>query len=374
MSAFRDAVEGTALVDHHVHGALREQVSRSRFEGMLNEGYPGVPPADMQPLDSQIGFAVRRWCAPLLGLEAGAPADEYWATRDALGEQEVNRRLLGAAGVSHWLVDTGHGADVVLGPDELAAFAGTAREIVRIEVVAERLAASGVAPADYADSFRSALAAATATAVGVKSVLAYRSGFDIDLTRPSDAAVGSAAARWLSGAGAAPRLDDPVLLAFGLHAALERGLPIQLHVGFGDRDLDLRTANPLLLRPFLLAAECAEVPVLLLHCYPYEREAGYLAQSYGTVYLDVGLAVNYLGAASPTVIAHALETAPFSRVLYSSDAWGPAELHLLGARLWRTGLERVVAPWIESGEWRLDDAVRVQEQLGRGTALRVYGL
>lgn len=374
MSAFGEAVAATPLIDHHVHGALREAVSRRRFEGMLNEGYPGVPPVDMRPLDSQIGFAVRRWCAPLLGLEAGAPADEYWAIRSALGEQEVNRRLLGAADVSHWLVDTGYGADVVLGPDEHAAFAGVAREIVRLEVVAERLAASGVAAADYADSYRSALAAATRSAVGVKSVLAYRTGFDIDLSRPADAAVAAAAERWLAHAGDAARLDDPVLIAFGLHAALDRGLPIQLHVGFGDRDLDLRTANPLLLRTFLLAAEHAEVPVLLLHCYPFEREAGYLAQAYGTVYLDVGLAVNYLGAASPTVIAHALETAPFSRVLYSSDAWGPAELHLLGARLWRTGLERVVTPWIESGDWRLDDAVRVQELLARGNAVRVYGL
>ena len=84
---------------------------------------------------------------------------------------------------------------------------------------------------------------------------------------------------------------------------------------------------------------------MLLHCYPYEREAGYLAQAFNNVYLDGGLAINYLGARSAAFIGRLLEMAPFRKILYSSDGFGPAELHYLGARLWRNGI-RDTAPRI----------------------------
>jgi predicted TIM-barrel fold metal-dependent hydrolase len=92
------------------------------------------------------------------------------------------------------------------------------------------------------------------------------------------------------------------------------------------------------------------------------------------VYIDVGLAVNYLGARSASVIANSLELAPFGRLLYSSDAWGPAELHYLGAALWRRGLRRVLGAWVEEDEWAAADAERVVEAIAYRNARRVYGL
>ena len=369
------------LVDHHVHGALRESPTRGGFESMINEGLPGEPPASMTPFESQLGFAIRRHCGPLLGVEPSAPAESYWQARAALAEDEVNRRLLPAAGVSDWIVDTGFGAHTVLSVAELARSAGgRGHEIVRLEALAETLAPTLSGGKDYADAFRSSLAAALAemNVVGVKSVIAYRTGFDISWRRPSEDEVRLAADRWLSSlasTGARPaRLENETLLRFGVYAGLDAGKPLQLHVGFGDRDLDLRLVNPLYLRDFLFDAEAAEVPVMLLHCYPYEREAGYLAQSFRSVYIDVGLAVNYLGARSASVIANSLELAPFGRLLYSSDAWGPAELHYLGAALWRRGLRRVLGAWVEEGEWAAADAERVVEAIAYRNARRVYGL
>jgi uncharacterized protein len=116
------------------------------------------------------------------------------------------------------------------------------------------------------------------------------------------------------------------------------------------------------------------VPVMLLHCYPYHREAGYLAQAFDQVYCDVGLAVNHVGARSPAVIAESLELAPFAKLLYSSDAWGPAELHFLGAALWRRGMAAAAQGWVDSGEWSAADARRVVAMVGRENALRAYRL
>ena len=74
-----------------------------------------------------------------------------------------------------------------------------------------------------------------------------------------------------------------MLLRFGIHEALRLGKPLQFHVGLGDRDCDLHRTNPMLLLDFL--RHSGQTPVVLLHCYPYEREAGYLASAFNNVYL-----------------------------------------------------------------------------------------
>ena len=226
------------------------------------------------------------------------------------------------------------------------------------------------APGDYASAFQEILHGRAATAVGTKSILAYRGGFDGDLTEPSAAEVAQAAARWRDAGGV--RLVDRVLLRFGLHQALRLGKPLQFHVGFGDRDCDLHKANPLYLLDFLRAT--GDTPIVLLHCYPYEREAGYLAQAFNNVYLDGGLSVNHLGARAPAFIARLLELAPFRKILYSSDGFGPAELHFLGTKLWRDGIHRVLSGFVDDGEWSAADAIRVVDLISRDNAARIYQL
>jgi hypothetical protein len=361
------------LVDHHVHGCLAGPVSRSEFEVLLNEGSPDPVPSYTTQFDGQLGFAVRRWCAPLLGLEPGAPADMYWARRAQLGAQDVAHRLLAAAGVERWIVDPGYGTDLVTSPETLAAWSGApCRTVVRLESLGEELVAAGTAPADYPDAFRARLA--EPGPVAAKSIVAYRCGFDLDWTAPSDAAVAAEIAV-LDRAGSrnAARMTSPLLAVFGIHAAVRAGLPVQLHVGLGDRDLDLHRTDPMLLLGLLRQPAVARVPVLLLHCYPFHRQAGYLAQAFPNVHCDVGLAINHVGARSAAVVAESMELAPFARLLYSSDAWGPPELHLLGAVLWRRATARVLGRWVREGDWTLADAVRVVGMIGRGNAERVYG-
>jgi predicted TIM-barrel fold metal-dependent hydrolase len=120
--------------------------------------------------------------------------------------------------------------------------------------------------------------------------------------------------------------------------------------------------------------EVAAVPIMLLHCYPYHREAGYLAQSFNNVYFDVGLALNHVGARATAIVAESLELAPFAKLLYSSDAWGPAELHYLGAHLWRHAITDIAGGWVSAGDWSAADAQRVITMIGRDNARRVYQL
>src|SRR5215471_8960012 len=127
-------VAAQRLTDHHCHGVLR---AGGDLEALLTEGEGGES-AGGTAFDSLAGLAFRRWCPPLLDLPAHVSVVEYRTRRAALGEAEVNRRFLAAAGLGSLLVDTGYTPQVLLSPAETAALAGaTAFEIVRLEQVAE---------------------------------------------------------------------------------------------------------------------------------------------------------------------------------------------------------------------------------------------
>ena len=367
MAALADHIAAMPLIDQHMHGCWLTAGDRRRFENGLNEANT-EPLADFDSgFDTQLGFAVRAHCAPLLGLPKHADPQDYWQHRSQLTEAELARIFLHAAGVSDWLVDTGY-AEGVADVAQLAEWSGgRAHEVVRLEQVAEQAAH---APGDYASAFEEILHRRAATAVGTKTILAYRGGVDGDLTEPSVADVAEAAARWRDRGGV--RLDDRVLLRFGLYQALRLGKTLQFHVGFGDRECALDKANPLYLVDFLRRS--GDTPIVLLHCYPYEREAGYLAQAFNNVYLDGGLTINHLGARSPAFIARLLELAPFRKIVYSSDGFGPAELHYLGTTLWRNGIKRVLSGFVDAGDWSGSDAMRVVYLMAHRNAARIYRL
>ena len=113
---------------------------------------------------------------------------------------------------------------------------------------------------------------------------------------------------------------------------------------------------------------------MLLHTYPFHRNAGYLAQMFENVYLDVGLAINYTGARSEAIIAESLELAPFHKILFSSDAWGLPELTFMGAAMFRYGFGRVLADWVDQDLWSLAGAKHVTDSVGYANAKLAYRL
>ncbi|MEV0182722.1 amidohydrolase family protein [Streptomyces sp. NPDC050625] len=370
----REALAGLPLVDHHCHGAVMADLDPPEFESLITEGevWPG---SGISPFDSPVGVAVRRHCAPLLDLPRHAPAADYLARRSALGWREVNRRFLTSAGAEAFCVDTGHAPHPVTGPAELARAAGAAAyEVVRLEGVAEAVLARGVEAGEYARVFRAAAEDAVRRpgVVAVKSVAAYRTGFGLDPARPTDAEVTRAARHALeSGTG---RLADPVLVRHLLWTAVDLGLPLQLHTGLGDNDIRLHRSDPALLTDWLRLTS-GTIPVLFLHCWPYQRQASYLAAVFEHVYLDVGLALHFTGPArSRAILEEALEITPFRKLLYSSDAYGVAEFHHLGALSFRQGLAALLQDRVDADELSLPDALLIAAWTGRDNARRLYGL
>lgn len=367
----RDPYDGQ-LVDHHCHGVVRADLDRAAFEGLMNEA-TGPSPLGTTLFDSMLGVAIRRWCAPLLDLDPFADPDAYLARRRDLGFDEVNTRFLRAAGVSDVLVDSGFDPDLVTSPDRTAEYAGAAgHEIVRLEAVGEEVLAAGVDVREFAERVRERVRGRGA--VGAKSIAAYRVGLALPPAQPTPEKLVAALDTLEPGADGTYRIAHPIVNAWLAYDAIELGLPLQFHSGYGDNDVDLAVCDPLLLTDFLRATEERQIPVLLLHNYPFHRNAGYLAQVFGHVFTDVGLATHNTGALSATVIAEAIELVPFSKMVYSSDAFGLAEFYHLGSLLFRRGLARVLGGLEDAGELEGPDIDRISTMIGRDNALRAYGL
>ena len=364
-------VELGPLIDHHCHGLLLDDLDRFSFEALMNEA---AAPSRLGTtfFDSMLGLAIRRWCAPVLGLAAHATAEDYLARRRELGV-EASRLLVTAAGIETFVVDTGIAADRLCSPTDLAAMSGgTAYEVVRLETLAEELINNGIAATDFAGAVETALR--ESSAVAAKSIAAYRIGLELPTERPSARALERALINLSPTADDRYRIADLVINSWLAWTAIELGMALQMHAGYGDADIDLLRADPLLLTPFLRATEQRGVPVLLLHTYPFHRHAAYLAQVFSHVFFDIGLAVHNTGALSRTLIRESLELAPFAKLLFSTDAYGLAELFHLGAGLFRSGLSTVLDDLVDAEEMTSHDADHIASLITRDNARRIYRL
>ena len=252
-------------------------------------------------------------------------------------------------------------------------------EVFRIETCAERLLAERLACGEFLERFRGALAEAARTCVAFKTIVAYRSG--LDLRAWSDGEVADAYARAIAAVPreGRPRVTDKPLLdrlvAITLEVARDTARPIQLHSGFGDPDIDLIRANPLLLRPILEDPRWASVRLVLLHmAYPYAREAAFMTAVWPQVFLDLSLALPFLGAGASAPLVEVLALAPASKLMYGSDVSALPELFVLSAEWGRAALGEALSWLVERHDLETPEAVAMGRAILADNARALYGL
>ncbi|MFL5804401.1 MAG: amidohydrolase family protein [Roseiflexaceae bacterium] len=335
-----------AIVDHHCHTLRRPgpALDGGTFRGFFSES---TDPA-MAPHIGRAVFYMRmlRDVATLLGCEPRE--DALLALRAATPPEEYTRRLFDLCNFRTLLVDTGFRTADSYDLPELSALVGCpAATILRLETLMEELIAASSTFAQVEEGLRDAVRTARARGiVGLKSIAAYRGGLHVERRTFDEAAAAFPALSETARRAGRVRLSERSVLDYLLRAALEEAaaqeLPVQFHVAFGDDDADLRSANPLHLRALLTDPAFRRTPFVLLHCYPYIREAGYLASLYAHVFIDVSLAVPLTAHGCTAAFAEALELAPVSKLLFATDAHSVPELFFAGALHGRRGLAQAL--------------------------------
>jgi len=321
-----EALSGVPLVDHHAHGILRGRPTLDEFRGMFSES-----PDPRQWPHVATGLTYRRAMRELASFFRLEPTEAaVYEHRLATDPDEYASRLLRATGTETLLVDDGFpppGEGVEwreLG--ELAAC--EARPVLRIETRPP-------------ESLREEVTAARANGfAALKTIAAYRGGLD--------------------------RVSEHVVAALEANEATGALLPVQVHCGFGDSDLHIQRADPGYLKP--LIERFRDTTWILLHCYPFVREAGWLAHVYGNVCLDLSLTIPHVSRPAEA-LREALELAPVSKLLYASDAARTPELYWLAAKWWRESLAEVLAEWLPA-----EEAEEAGRAILRENARRVYSL
>ena len=365
-----------AVVDGHAHPLIPDgaAVSVDAFLALFTEGRPGAMAGHVEHT-RYLQRAVRD-LARRLGCDATVPA--VLERRRALGAQAA-AAMLADCRVAALLVDTGYPPEAMSLADMRRLLPCAVHEVFRIETCAERLLARGVPFEDFLTVFDAELQAAAGRSVAFKSIIAYRSGLAIQAWSTHDAAAAHRrATERLRAEGSARLVDKPLLDTLferTLEAARETGRPLQIHAGFGDPDIDLLQANPVLLRPLLDDPRWAGVRIVLLHmAYPYFREAAFMSAVWPQVWLDLSLALPFLGAGAVGPLVEILALAPSSKLMYGSDVRGVPELFALSARWGRDALGEAL-DWLGVREGLDTDATRaIARQVLSGNADALYRL
>ena len=322
-----------------------------------------------------------RWALKELAqaLACAPTVDGVLGARQSMAADALATRFFRDANVAALLVDYGYQTDGTWSHAELAArLPCRVLPILRLETFAQTLILRHDTFDSVVDAFVAGVEGARAAGhVGLKSIIAYRTGLAVRTTSRAEAAGAFGPVKEQGRRDghlrlAAKPLNDYLLLR-ALEIAERQTLPVQFHTGFGDADVDLLGANPLHLRALLESDAYRSVPFVLLHAsYPYVRELGYLAAIYPNVYADIGLAIPHVAADIPAVLRSLLALAPISKVLYSSDASQIPELFWLAARWGRWGLGVVLDELVGLGALTADAALAAARRVLGGNAARLY--
>jgi predicted TIM-barrel fold metal-dependent hydrolase len=305
------------------------------------------------------------------------------AARASYSPKELASRLFRDAAIEGAVVDLGYppaGASFTR-EDFVEATGSTYGALLRVELLFQQRIAEFSRYDELVERLRDDLSDLRGSGyVGLKSIAGYRTGLNIERWSNDDVQTAFANAREEASSTGSVRLGHKPLLDTLLHLALHHAnrdeLPVQFHVGYGDHDVDLRHASPLLLRSLMEDDTYRQLPIVLLHsCWPYFREGAFLASIYHNVYLDVSYGIPFLGAVELHTVTRAiLGTAPFGKIMYSSDGARVPEIFWMSAHDGRRILSSTLNEMVGAGDLTVDRAHGVAEQMLRANALTLYGL
>ncbi|MCA9836498.1 MAG: hypothetical protein KC422_06280 [Trueperaceae bacterium] len=370
-------LDAIPIFDHHAHALFKETYWRSEpIEGCYTEAY------DPQILEHFVHETLyfRRSIRELATYyDCEAKQEAVLEARQNWNYQELAQKMFAQANISHWLIDDGIWVDRLMSVKESAEFIPVkVKRVLRLEAELAKFIERFDQVDALLEAFQNFLYQEAPSLAGFKSIIAYRTGLNIQ--RPAKAELNRSFddLRKNLKPGELPRVNTKALLDeclwLGAEVAAKTQKPLQFHTGYGDPDLDMRLANPLHLRTLLEAPDLRGLNVVMLHCYPYIKEAGYLASVYSGAYLDLGLTIPYTSRhAMRTSVHEALHLSPISKVLFSTDAQRSPEMFYLAAKWAREVIGEVLTQTVKDDDLTHDEAYWAAERILFGNAFELYG-
>lgn len=277
------------------------------------------------------------------------------------GYRSYVRRLFDDADLDTLLVDPAWPLGSADQRSRMADLTGCAVHLIfRVDPVVDQLLEQEADFGTITEQFDAALERAAQDGfVGLKTILAYRTGLAVEpgvTERQARESIDTA----VPVRRRAKSLRD-LLFRRTLRFAAEHQMPLQIHTGFGDSEIRLSEAHPLLLEEILRTPEGTAAPIVLIHgSFPYHEEAAYLAATRANVHVDFSLFNLFV----PGRLAHRLmrlvELTPTNKLLAGTDGFALPETHWFGAvladeawrqvRRWLEDDLRAPSPWIADAE------------------------
>ena len=209
---------------------------------------------------------------------------------------------------------------------------------------------------------------------GVKSIIAYRTGLDVSpLSRTPDQGYQALdAIRRGLGGGSMKKLRDH-LLCRALELCMEHDVPMQIHTGMGDFEVNLVLCRPGYLMDLLRFPAYRGCRVLLVHTgYPYHREAAYMANVLPRVWCDLSEGIPFASNAAWDILRGVLAMAPLTKICYGSDGFKVPEIMYTSAKLGKQAVASVLAELVGDGMLTQCDAEVTAGLILSGNARELY--
>ncbi|MDE2949211.1 MAG: amidohydrolase family protein [Chloroflexota bacterium] len=288
--------------------------------------------------------------------------------------------LHGAGNIDALIVDDGYPLPQI-DLDKFRAEVGVeVLPVFRIEVLIQDLLDDDCGWSEFGRRYDESIAEALGDGGyrGLKSIIAYRTGLDIDPGSRSldQGRVALEKLRRARGRGGDPvkRLRDH-LFCRAIERCIDFDVPFQVHTGMGDWEVHLAACRPALLLELLRYPAYRACKFLLVHSgYPYHAEAGYLANVLPNIWCDISEGLPFAGNAGKRIIAEVLEMAPISRVCYGSDVYGSPEPFYISALLGKQALGQALGELIEDGFLSVAEAHEAAGMILADNARELYGI
>jgi uncharacterized protein len=296
----------------------------------------------------------------------------------AEGYSKYVSRLYGSVGLETLVFDFGMPVPQLDGEAVKSELPVEVVPVYRIEPLIAALLKTDLGWSEFKQQYDDAIVQALTTKGyrGVKSIIAYRTGLEVSpLARTPDQGMQALdAIRRGLGGGSMKKLRDH-LLCRALELCMEHDVPMQIHTGMGDFEVNLPLCRPAFLMDLLRFPTFRSCRVLLVHSgFPYHREAAYIANVLPRVSLDISEGIPFAGHAASDIIRDVLAMAPLNKVCYGSDGYAVPEINFTSAKLGKQALANVLDALVDESMLSAADAQQAAEMILAGNARTLYGL